>query len=105
MAHTTHTASPVKLRTGAWGAKTDSPVAEGDTIEITTRSGKTWEAQVEKVIWSDGQVCIVATASAARAATTRTSPARATYNNYCGYPCPVSGRRCCARLGPCHDCQ
>ena len=24
---------------------------------------------------------------------------------YCGYPCPVSGRKCCAKNGPCHDCQ
>jgi len=24
---------------------------------------------------------------------------------YCGYPCPVTGRRCCPANGPCHDCQ
>ncbi len=23
---------------------------------------------------------------------------------YCGYPCPVTNRKCCAANGPCHDC-
>lgn len=24
---------------------------------------------------------------------------------YCYYPCPVTGRKCCPENGPCHDCQ
>lgn len=24
---------------------------------------------------------------------------------YCGYPCPVSGKKCCPKNGPCHDCM
>lgn len=24
---------------------------------------------------------------------------------YCGYPCPVTNRKCCAANGPCHDCE
>ena len=24
---------------------------------------------------------------------------------YCGYPCPVTGRKCCPSNGPCHDCE
>lgn len=25
-------------------------------------------------------------------------------SDYCGHECPVSGKRCCAANGPCHDC-
>lgn len=25
--------------------------------------------------------------------------------HYCGYPCPVTGRKCCPANGPCHDCE
>lgn len=25
--------------------------------------------------------------------------------HYCGYPCPVTGRKCCPAHGPCHDCE
>ncbi len=24
---------------------------------------------------------------------------------YCGYDCPVTGRKCCPENGPCHDCE
>lgn len=30
---------------------------------------------------------------------------RESHGAYCGYPCPVSGRKCCPANGPCHDCQ
>jgi hypothetical protein len=26
-------------------------------------------------------------------------------SEYCGFPCPVTKRRCCAKNGPCHDCR
>lgn len=29
---------------------------------------------------------------------------RGHHDGYCGYPCPVTGRRCCPANGPCHDC-
>lgn len=29
---------------------------------------------------------------------------RGHYDGYCGYDCPVSGRKCCPENGPCHDC-
>lgn len=30
---------------------------------------------------------------------------RGHHDGYCGYPCPVSGLRCCPENGPCHDCE
>ena len=30
---------------------------------------------------------------------------RGHYEGYCGYPCPVTGRKCCPENGPCHDCE
>ena len=46
------TASPKKLRDGTWGALVDGEATEGDIITITTRSGKSWDARVRRVIWT-----------------------------------------------------
>lgn len=56
-------ATPTKLRSGDWGAKVQGSVNQGDTIEITARSGKRWLAVVAKVVWSGDGVAIVATRS------------------------------------------
>jgi len=63
---TTTPATPTKLRNGSWGAKTQSAVHAGDTVTITTRSGKSWDATVERVVWTNGSVSICATASVPR---------------------------------------
>lgn len=60
---TTIPASPTKLRTGAWGARTSGPAKEGDIVTITTSTGKSWRAVVEKVVWGNDETCIVATRS------------------------------------------
>jgi len=70
------TASPTKLQTGAWGARIAGTAAVGETITIVTRAGKTWDATVSRVVWSDGQVTIVATGTAAR-----TTPARSPHSS------------------------
>jgi len=58
-------ATPTKLRSGAWGAKTIGLVEVGEVITITTKSGKSWEATVSHVVWTDGRkTAIVATESA-----------------------------------------
>ncbi len=54
-------ATPVKLRSGEWGAKVQGQVREGDTVTITTRAGKSWEARVSRVVWHGGGVSICAT--------------------------------------------
>jgi len=56
-------ANPCKLRNGNWGAKTAEPVEAGDTVQIVTRAGKTWRADITTVVWTDGTVCICETAS------------------------------------------
>ena len=30
---------------------------------------------------------------------------RGHYEGYCGYNCPVTGKKCCPDNGPCHDCE
>lgn len=67
-----YTATPTKLRSGAWGARVESEeVEKGDVVEITTRSGKTWSATVSAVVWSGNGVAIVATQSDGRQASGR----------------------------------
>lgn len=45
-------ASPAKLRDGSWGARVVGEAREGDTIRITTRSGRSWAAVVTRVLWT-----------------------------------------------------
>jgi hypothetical protein len=47
-------------------------VKAGDVVTITTQAGKTWQARVERVLWTGDGVSICATASTDRpAAATR----------------------------------
>mgnify|MGYP006899558405 FL=1 len=95
----TITATPAKLRNGSWGARVQGQVRNGDTVTITTRAGKSWTATVSQVVWTGEGVSIVATES---------RPSRPQYRvvsqECCGYPCPVTGRKC-TPTNPCHDCQ
>lgn len=101
------TATPTKLRSGEWGARVQGRVEAGEEITIRTKGGKSWTAIVAKVIWSGkdkyrgGMCSIVATESQGRRSG---YTERGHYDGYCGYPCPVSGRKCCPANGPCHDC-
>lgn len=57
-------ATPAKLKNGNWGARVQSAdVREGDTVTITTRAGKSWQAQVELVVWRGDDIAICATSS------------------------------------------
>jgi hypothetical protein len=64
----TTTATPAKLRNGSWGARIEAPVKAGDTITITTRGGKSWQARVTKILWTGDGASIVATESLDRPA-------------------------------------
>lgn len=108
-------ATPKKLRDGNWGARVGSEsVQVGDVIKITTRSGKSWLTTVSKVVWAGEGISIVATASS-KSRHSNYVPAtrnargyveqRGHYHGYCGYPCPVTGKKCCPANGPCHDCR
>ena len=106
-------ASPTKLRDGSWGATVKGPATVGETIKITTKAGKSWEAKISKVVWTGNGVTIVATGDSGSSSGSKYTP-RNTYpgyvavgghrDGYCGYNCPVSGRKCCPSNGPCHDC-
>ena len=61
----TQTATPTKLQNGTWGARVQGDVAQGDTVTISTRSGKSWTATVDRVVWSGNGVSIVATSKGA----------------------------------------
>lgn len=64
METTTRQATPARLRDGSWGARVAGTVCVGDTVTITTRAGKTWQARVERVVWTGEGVTLCATASA-----------------------------------------
>jgi len=107
---TTKSASPAKLRSGAWGAKTNDQVAVGDQVKITTAAGKSWMATVKAVVWTDGKVSIITLADrdfkAPAAKTCSVGGQRyKRMAGYCYYPCPVSGRVCSPENGACHDCS
>lgn len=55
------TATPTKLRDGSWGARVQGSVAVGDSVTITTKGGKSWDATVTRVVWSGEGATIVAT--------------------------------------------
>ncbi len=77
-------ASPARLRDGSWGARVSSEtVSLGDTVTITTRSGKSWTARVVRVLWTGDGVAICATESDPP---TRSRPRRRPRYVPCGYP-------------------
>lgn len=106
-------ASPAKLRSGDWGARVVGAVKTGDVVQITTKGGKTWSDHVARVVWSGDGVTLVALCGK-RAEGRYTWREREQMGDryagtqyegeYCGYRCPVSGRKCCPANGPCHDC-
>lgn len=58
------TVTPTKLRNGSWGAKGPASIERGDIVTVTTRSGKSWDAHVDGVVWTNGEISILATSSA-----------------------------------------
>jgi len=54
-------ASPAKLRSGAWGARVKGIASAGDVITITTRAGKSWDARVARVVWRGDGISLCAT--------------------------------------------
>lgn len=65
-------ATPAKLNDGSWGAKVkSSDVAIGDSVTITTRGGKSWEAIVDAVFYrqDDGCLCRTRKSTGAKAGT------------------------------------
>lgn len=99
----TTTASPSKLRSGEWGARVDGDVKPGDTITITTRSGKSWDATVSKVIWQGEGVTLVATGPGTTARTSRHTGRRRYPRVECCRACGGNGN-VEQELGQCMAC-
>jgi hypothetical protein len=93
-------AKPAKLKSGAWGARVEAPVKAGDTVTIRTAAGKSWQARVERVVWTDGYVSLCATQSLDRPASSRPTGERGICAN-CGDRCSPLYRTCyeCSRGG------
>ncbi len=93
------TATPTKLRSGDWGARVDGPAEPGQTIRIQAKSGKSWTATVERVIWTGQGVSIVSTRSTDSAGYSIRSGE--SYRRGVTAPgrrsCPMCGSRECAR--------
>lgn len=110
------TATPAKLKDGSWGARVTDPIVNvGDSIEIKTRSGKSWIADVTEIVWHGKGVYLCRTSSeksGGAKSSIGTAGTRGRYarrNNsydrgYCGHRCPVGGHVCTAN-NPCHDCE
>jgi len=56
-------ATPAKLRSGAWGARVEGAPGVGDVVTVTTKGGKSWEARVTRVLWAADGVALCATES------------------------------------------
>jgi hypothetical protein len=102
-------ATYTKLRDGTWGIKTVGGCpAKGATVAVAKKDGSSKSEVVASVLWrgndEQGRVCALAKITAVPARQSRGEEEG--YNAaYCGYSCPVSGLKCCAKNGPCHDCQ
>lgn len=100
-------ATPKKLRNGSWGALANTEhVQAGDTLEITTKAGKTWTATVSKVIWTGNGVAICATTDATTGRTSRRRTRVECRNCGCTDPTCVRNGRCTGGpdFDPCFDC-
>jgi len=102
---TTKNASPTKLPSGAWGARVQGEVALGETVKITTRAGKSWNAQVTQIVSSRDGVTICVTAGIDRPSPSigRRGRCRCADSSCCSYRCNCDSH-CVCQGGPIHDC-
>lgn len=55
-------ATPAHLHDGTWGVRVQSEdVKEGEAVQVTSSSGKTWEATVSRVVWHGDGVAVCGT--------------------------------------------
>jgi hypothetical protein len=97
------TASPMKLKSGEWGARVQGAARQGDIITIVTKAGKTWQARVERVLWTGDGVAICATSSL-----DRSGPSRRGYGPGRCIECGDAGRLgtgCTGDPRRCYDCD
>jgi hypothetical protein len=100
------TATYTKLKSGDWGVRIEGgTVKQGDTITVTKKSGERKQETIAKVVWTGNGITLAAIGQSQPSRTHDNRTERESSGQYCGYPCPVTGRKCCSANGPCHDCQ
>ena len=57
----TDTATPRKLTDGSWGVRVTTPVTAGQPVTVKARSGKTWTATIDRVIWTGNGISLCTT--------------------------------------------
>lgn len=100
---------------------TPDEIQGGCSCEVTKKDGTTKTVIIEKVGKpfvakfgpNKGSKCVIGTVASRK--NNNYVPAkrdsrgyvteRGHYVGYCGYPCPVTGMKCCPKNGPCHDCE
>ncbi len=109
-------ASYIKLKDNSWGIRVDGTATVGQSVTVSKKNGDTKNETITRVLFTGPDkfkagktvsLCAIKQRQAAYSggrvydnATERNSGGA-----YCGYPCPVTGRKCCPANGPCHDCQ
>lgn len=93
---------------------------EGETVTVTKKSGQTKQVKLGRVSrpftakfgpLKGQQAAIAKVASNGRMSSRERHNAGDKYvgtkyeGAYCGFPCPVTGKKCCPANGPCHDCM
>lgn len=106
MAHLSNvTATPTKLKSGAWGARVQANnmrVESGDTVTVRAKSGKSWTATISAIVWSGNGVYLCATQGSDRPARTGRSARNYDPNRFNGYGAPRGGfRKACVSDGNC----
>lgn len=96
-----------KLKSGEWGVR--GPAAElreGYNVTVTKKDGSHKQETVQKILWTGGGVAVAAIKQLVteRQADAGHGRGRTVRSDCCGYPCPVTGRKCTPG-DPCHDCQ
>jgi len=83
---TTLAATPAKLSDGTWGARVSAlGLKIGTKVTITTRAGKTWDAQIDRIVSEKDGVTTVATRKLSTASTYTPAPryTPSTHSNTC----------------------
>ena len=117
----TRPASPAKLRNGSWGARVVLPGSgisledlrqelPGQRIEIRTRSGKSWTAEIARVLWTGGDIALVTTndAHSPRRNSSSSTPRKRLVGTHTSHPCSCgnwggSGTPCLYSYGEAKD--
>lgn len=99
-----------KLKDGSWGIRAEgTTVTTGSTVTVTKKSGESKRETVGKVLWTGNGVILATIAGSSSPVSISSRRGSSSFggrsSHYCGYPCPVTGRKCCAANGPCHDCE